>query len=408
MKPHSSSRIFSQKIERLTMICVVGVLIPSAALAEAAGPRLYPTATLPLTLVDADDSMNSPSAATETVVKTPEKAPAVSKPQEVAPLPLLAEDIARIAATNKVSKNSSHSTAEASSAQKEDLSDGELSEFQQKLEKARYLRTTRQVKEAEPMLVSLLEDDAPEKIQQAALLELAVAAQDENDLARAQQIYAQFLHKWPNDLRVPEILLRQGLLFRRMGLNNLALTKFYGVMTSALVLQNDQLDYYVKLVQQAQVEIAETHYELGKYAEAADFFSRLLKQANSQNKSAILYKLTRCHFALDKFAETVADAQDYLSRYSDGPEQPEIRFHLAVALSHLGRDNESLQQVLLLMREQRERTKGHPEVWAYWQQRAGNLIGNHLYREGDYAKALDVYLSLARLDPSPNWQLPVN
>ena len=61
------------------------------------------------------------------------------------------------------------------------------------------------------------------------MLELAALSQDENDLARSQQIYAQFLSKWPNDLRIPEILLRQGMLFRRMGLYNMAFTKFYGV-----------------------------------------------------------------------------------------------------------------------------------------------------------------------------------
>src|SRR5262249_23312959 len=156
----------------------------------------------------------------------------------------------------------------------------------------------------------------------------------------------QFLSKWAGDLRVPEILLRQGLLYRRMGLYNLAFTKFYGVMTSALALKNDQMDYYVKLVQQAQTQIAETHYELGKYADAADCFSRLLKQnSTTLNKSEILYKLARCHAALGQNAEAVTDAQDFLIRFPGAPEQPEIRFHLATALKQLGRDNESLQQV---------------------------------------------------------------
>jgi tetratricopeptide (TPR) repeat protein len=193
-----------------------------------------------------------------------------------------------------------------------------------------------------------------------------------------------------------------------MGMNNMALTKFYGVMTSALVLKSDRLDYYAHVVQQAQIEIAETHYELGKYTEAADFFSRLLKQTNAVNKSQIIYKLARCHSALGRYAEAVADAQDFLVHYPDAPEQPEIRYYLAVSLKELGRDNESLQQVLLLLQEQRSQTRDHPAVWAYWQQRAGNLIANHLYREGDYTKALDVYLHLAQLDDSVAWKVPVN
>jgi tetratricopeptide (TPR) repeat protein len=173
-------------------------------------------------------------------------------------------------------------------------------------------------------------------------------------------------------------------------------------------LKNDQLDYYVRLVLQAQTEIAETQFELGKYADAAEFFSRLLKQNNPAiNKAQIIYKLTRCHSALGQYAEAVSEAQEFLSHYPGAPEQPEIRFELALALKELGRNNESLQQVLQLLQEQRAVTEDHPEVWAYWQERAGNLIANQLYHEGDYTRALEIYLNLVQLDTSTEWKLPL-
>ncbi len=289
------------------------------------------------------------------------------------------------------------------------LSGAELvAHLRQRLELARYFRTARQPEDAAPILIELLGDDSPEPIRQAALLELAAVAQDQNDLSRSQQVYAQFLSKWPYDARVPEIFLRQGLLFRQMGLYDMAFTKFYGVMTTALALKNDRMDYYARVVLQAQTEIAETHYQLGRYAEAADFFSRLLRLDNpSIKKSELLFKLVRCQAATGQHAEAVASAQDFLLRYPDAPEKPEVRFHLATSLKELGRNNESLREVLKLLQEQREQTKGRPEVWAYWQQRAGNLIANQLYREGDYAKALEVYTGLTQLDPSPAWQVPV-
>jgi tetratricopeptide (TPR) repeat protein len=283
-----------------------------------------------------------------------------------------------------------------------------LVELRSQLEMARHLRHTRQPKEAEPILVELLGEKSPDSIKQQALLELAAGAKDQNDLARAQQVYAQFLNRWPNDLLVPEVLLRQGQLFRQMGLNNLALAKFYAVMTSSLVLKNDMMDYYQRLVLLAQTEIAESHYQLGKYAEAAEFFGRLLKQNSpGLDRPLAQFRLIRSLAALPRNDETVAQAQDYLGRYPTAPEQPEVRFHLAQALKHLGRNNEALQQVLTLLQEQRARTKDHPELWAYWQQRAGNEIGNQLYREGDYTRALGIYLTLAQLDPQPSWQLPV-
>ena len=308
--------------------------------------------------------------------------------------------------------NSPPAASVASATNKPDatqaIQSGPMDAFVQKLETARYLRKIRQFNDAKPMLVALLGTDSPEAIQKSALLELAALAQDEDDLPRAQDTYAQFLDRWPDDPRIPEVLLRQGQVFRQMGLHDLALAKFYAVMTAALTLKNDRLDYYEHLVVEAQVEIAETHYELGKYADAAEYFSRLFKQDNAEiDKHQVLYKLIRCYCNTTNYDEAVACSQDYLAHYPDAPEEPEVRFDLASALKELGRDDESLQQVLTLLREQSAQAGDHPEVWAYWQQRAGNLIANQFFREGDYSRALDIYTSLAQLDHSPQWQLPV-
>jgi tetratricopeptide (TPR) repeat protein len=280
--------------------------------------------------------------------------------------------------------------------------------FTQKLETACYLRKIRQFQEAKPLLVALLDTSSPEPIQKSALLELAALVQDEDDLPRTQDIYAQFLNRWPNEPRVPEVLLHQGQIFRQMGLHNLALAKFYAVMTAALILKNDRLDYYEHLVVEAQIEIAETHYELGKYTDAAEYFSRLFKQGNPEiDKPQVLYKLIRCYSSTTNYDEAVAYSQDYLAHFSGAPEEPEVRYDLASALKELGRDTEALQQVLTLLREQNAQAKSHPETWAYWRQRTGNLIANQFFREGNYPRALDIYTSLAQLDYSPQWQLPV-
>ena len=277
------------------------------------------------------------------------------------------------------------------------------------LDLARSLRLKNLAAQAEPGLVELLADENPEPIRQAALLELALCAQDRNDLPRAQQIYAQFLSRWAGDARVPEILLRQGQFFRQMGLNSMALTKFYSVMTAALALKPDKLDYYKRIVTQAQNEIAETHFQQGKFAEAADYFTRLLKQNNPLlDRSLAQYRLLRALSEMGRHEEALGQAQDFLTHFPDASERAEVRFITARSLKELGRNNESLQQVLALLQEQKKQASGSPEVWAYWQQRAGNEIANQLFREGDYPKALDVYLSLARLDATPAWQIPVH
>jgi tetratricopeptide (TPR) repeat protein len=237
---------------------------------------------------------------------------------------------------------------------------------------------------------------------------LALVAQDDDKLVRAQQVFSQYLHLYGSDPSVPEVLLRQGMIYRQMGINNFAISKFYAVMSSALKLKLDNLEYYRKLVLQAQVEIADTYYLEGKYDEASDFFRRLLKAGNADlNQADIQFKLVRSLSNLTNNTDTVGQAQVFLDLYTNSVEIPEVRFLLASSLKKLGRNNDAMKQVLLLLQSQEENARKNPETWAYWQQRAGNEIANQLYKEGDYFNALQIYLSLADLDKSPSWQLPV-
>jgi tetratricopeptide (TPR) repeat protein len=282
-------------------------------------------------------------------------------------------------------------------------------DFNTRLAMARYLENTRQPEKAEPILVGLLAENVPDSIQKTALFELGAVVREENDLPRAQSIYSQFLERWPNDIKIPEILLRQGEIFRQMGLNDLALGKFYSVMTSALALKNDQLAYYQSLVLKTQVEIADTHYLMGQFADAADFYSRLLQNADpGLNRPQIQFHLVRSLAIIGRNDQAIGQAQDFISRNPDADQVPEVRYYLAEALKALGRNSEALQQVLLCLQEQKIKTRNDPEVWAYWQQRVGNEIANQFYHEGDYVKALEVYLNLAQLDSSPGWQVPVD
>ena len=288
------------------------------------------------------------------------------------------------------------------------LADKEAAEFQTRLKLARVHRLAREFTQATSEYTTLLENGTPEAIQRTALLELAQMAEEQDDLPRAQQIYAQWLDRWPGDVMVPEVLLRQGIAFRRMGLPSRAVTKFYAVMSSALVLKPDRFDYYQQLVLRAQNEIAETQFELGNYNDAAQSYGRLLRlDYPPVNRASIEHRYIQCLVSLGRRGEAITEAEDFLKRYPDAPERPEVHFLCASALKQAGRNNEALQQVLALLHEQCSITNGDPAVLAYWQRRAGNEIANQFYQEGEPMKALDVYLRLAELDSAPDWQLPV-
>lgn len=255
---------------------------------------------------------------------------------------------------------------------------------------------------------SLLESGAPQDYLRTAMLELALLNQADRQYAKALQIFAQYLKTWPEDPATPEIMLRQGLLYRQMGTATLALAKFYSVMTSALTLRYGSLKYYQRLVLHAQAEIADTHYLQGQYAEAIDFLSRLLKQdAPDLNRLQIQYKLVRSLAELQRHSETIVQAEDFLQTFPEAGETAEVRFRLAQAYQGVKQTDAALRQVLLLLQSQQATAGDRPTNWTYWQMRAGNEIGNRLYLEGDYFSALQVYSALAALNPTPTWQLPV-
>jgi tetratricopeptide (TPR) repeat protein len=256
-------------------------------------------------------------------------------------------------------------------------------------------------------LISILETNAGPEFKRKALFELALATQDNNDFVKAQQVFAQYLQRYPEDPSVPEVLLRQGLLYRQLGVNTLAISKFYSVMSTALKLRLDNIEYYKNLVLQAQTEIADTYYIQGQFDDSSDFYTRLLKaDSPSLNKQQIEFKLIRSLSYLTNQNETISRSQKFLERFPNYPDVPEVRFILASAYKAVGRNSDALKQVLLLLQSQQENARSNPELWVYWQRRAGNQIANQLYKEADYLDALQIYQNLAALDPAPAWQAP--
>jgi len=281
-------------------------------------------------------------------------------------------------------------------------------ELEINLDLARQQRRDKAFAGAAHILEGILKTNASPALQRQALFELALVMQDDEQPARAQQIWSQYLHLYPEDPTVPDVLLRQGLLYRKMGVDAFAISKFYAVMSSCLKLKLDNLAYYKKLVVQAQTEIADTYYLDAKFEEAADFFNRILKSGDGEaNREQLEWKLIRSLSCLTNHVETIGKAQSFLTRFPKSSNLPEVRFLLACALKNLGRNPDAMQQVLLLLQSQQENVSKDPETWAYWQRRAGNEIANQLYKEGDYVDALEIYLSLADLDQSPVWQVTV-
>lgn len=281
-------------------------------------------------------------------------------------------------------------------------------DYQADLELAKNQRAQKGFAQAEKILGTLMTTNAPPDIHRQAMLELAFVAQDQGRLTRAVQVLSQYVQRFPDHPTVPEIYLRQGLIYRELGANQVAVGRFYLVMSSSLQLKLDQMAYYQRLVLQAQTEIADTVFLDANYEEAARLYQRMLKQeAPELNRPHVHFKLIRCLAALDRKSETTAEGESYIGKHPDSENVPEIRFLLAGIYKEQGRNGDATRHVIGLLENQDALREKDPERWAYWQQRAGNDLANRFYRDGDHVNALLIYEAMAKVNNDPSWQLPV-
>ena len=294
-----------------------------------------------------------------------------------------------------------------------DYEKSQNSDAVKKLEGIRDLRGgTNQWSEVARLLQEVLATDANKTIkrnvQQLALLELAGIAERSGQLPYAQQLLAEYIERYSTDPIIPEILLRQGYLYREMVAPVMAVSKFYLVMTAALRLKGN-LAYYQRVVLTAQSEIAETKYAEGKFDEAADFYLILLKQGSEElNYVAVKTKLIRSlSRAKGRQADVIKQATDFLNQHGSSDSSAEVRYLLASAFKASGEKQQALQQLLLLLEAVEVADVQRSANWKSWKMLAGNEIGNQLFLEGDYVHAVQVYRGLLDLDNSLTWKLPI-
>jgi tetratricopeptide (TPR) repeat protein len=193
-----------------------------------------------------------------------------------------------------------------------------------------------------------------------------------------------------------------------MGVPVLAMSKFYAVISTCLNLKLEEAEYYQRLVLRAQAEIAETHFLQGNYEDAADYLKRLLKLENVDLERAnVIYKLVQCYTKLNLWDEALATASLFLEKFPNHLDTAETRFLKVDALKKLGRNKESIAELELLLKTQQADSSAAPQQWLYWQQRAGNTIANEFYKDGDLLSALQIYQTLAAINNTPEWQMPV-
>ncbi|MBT3635390.1 MAG: tetratricopeptide repeat protein [Opitutae bacterium] len=272
---------------------------------------------------------------------------------------------------------------------------------------------------------------------------------------------------------IPETHIRLGKIYRTLGAHRMALNKFYNAINATLTLpRNEAFELAEKQKgkrleirsdaesNQAMFEIAETFMDAEDYDNATKFFSRLFKleQLEDTDRGFVQFKQGLAHYRraretlrklekinrlppeqrteieleFDKtpradFAKVKEVLRAYGTLYPQSPYVPEAHYLLALTYEQLGQDEESVKELLLLLREsdfnpemilnleQGRSVRDRDEVtirklkgvWSFWKKKTGNYLANKFFEDSEYFNAYRIYSALRDIDSSPSWQVPV-
>jgi tetratricopeptide (TPR) repeat protein len=272
---------------------------------------------------------------------------------------------------------------------------------------------------------------------------------------------------------IPETHIRTGKIYRSLGAHRMALNKFYDAINATLTLPSSDAfrlaeskkgkaieDRMDSESNQAMFEIAETFMDSEDYDNAIKFFERLwrLEQLGDSDRGVVRFKKGLAHYRrasenlrkeerinrlpIEKredleikfdqtpradFAKVKESLRGYGTLYPQSPYVPEAHYLLALTYEQLNQDEESVNELLVLLKEadfnpelvmnmeqgraMRDRDYANINklkgIWNFWKKKTGNYLANKFFEDNEYFNAYRIYSALRDVDTSPSWQVPI-
>ena len=261
---------------------------------------------------------------------------------------------------------------------------------------------------SEDELIKFVDMDIGESYKRRVLLTLGEIYEKQDSPSRLIALYEKFIMEFPRDADVPKLYLRLGRMYREAGATQTALAKFYNVLNVALSVPVDQLKEYQQVSHRAQLEIAETFFEMGSYDQAAKFFKRLLRiQLVEEDHQNVLFKYAYTIYLAGDYQESIPNMRSFLNNYPDSELAPETRYLLSETYMRLNDPKSALKETLELLTSEVSKINTNPANWLYWKKRTGNRLANQFYQEANFMDALTIYRAMVDISEDPTWTWPV-
>lgn len=248
---------------------------------------------------------------------------------------------------------------------------------------------------------------APEESKKRAYLQIAAIHEGKGELSKMAALYEKFIHEFEDDPRLAQIYMRLGSLYREMGAYDRAIARFYNVLNVSLKLDNPSFDDYKEVSLQAQLDIAETYFVMGKFKEAQKFYKRLLfLDLKPKAQENVMFKANYLDYMQENYPAATSGLEDFLEMYPNSDLVPESHFMLANAFNKLSQPQNAVKQVLALLNKNRKVSPSSQSLWKFWRKKTANQLANEFYERADYLSALKIYQAMAVLNSNPDWQWP--
>ena len=127
------------------------------------------------------------------------------------------------------------------------------------------------------------------------------------------------------------------------------------------------------------------------------------------------------------FAKVKESLRGYGTLYPQSPYVPEAHYLLALTYEQLNQDEESVKELLVLLKEadfnpelvmnmeqgraMRDRDYANlnklKSIWNFWKKKTGNYLANKFFEDNEFFNAYRIYSALRDVDNSPSWQVPI-
>ena len=284
----------------------------------------------------------------------------------------------------------------------------DLGEYNYLYRQIQIARRGMNLEEAESMYFDLLTRLSKSDNKRIIILEMVDFYRENDSRIKLSYLMDNYLQLYPQDDNAPHMYYELGLIYREMGDYDKAQKNFYNVLHAAMSINPQEIDEYRKLSLQAEREIAETYFEMGDYKNALKFYARLnALDLGRRLRREVRFKIAYANYLQQDYAAVISMLQRELTEFPEERLYPQGYYILANSLSKMGRYDESMAQVIALLKSVSAQRDFSEKEWLYWKERTGTQMANSFFEKGDYMSALKIYQTMAPISDEAAWRLPI-